>query len=170
MISLYFSFNFASIRYLLNIDCMSAILVEIKPRIIQRKCGPFCFATHFYFSFPVLSVCNSCQSLPFYHIVVTSFITLLPTVLHNTHDYSMLSCSVSQSCLTLCNPMNRSTPGLPVHHQLLELPKSMSIESVMPSSHLILCRPLHVLPSIFPSIRVFSNDSALGIRWPKYSK
>ena len=64
--------------------------------------------------------------------------------------------------------MNRSTPGLPVHHQLLELPKSMSIESVMPSSHLILCRPLHVLPSIFPSIRVFSNESALHIRWPKY--
>ena len=44
----------------------------------------------------------------------------------------------------------------------------MSIESVMPSSHLILCRPLHVLPSIFPSIRVFSNESALHIRWPKY--
>ena len=114
-VNLYFSFNFASIRYLLNIDCMSAILVEIKPRIIQRKCGPFCFATHFYFSFPVLSVCNSCQSLPFYHIVVTSFITLLPTVLHNTHDYSMLSCSVSQSCLTLCNPMDCSPPGSSVH-------------------------------------------------------
>ena len=47
-------------------------------------------------------------------------------------------------------------------------PKSMSIESVMPSSHLILCRPLLLLPSIFPSIRVFSNESALSIRWPKY--
>ena len=64
--------------------------------------------------------------------------------------------------------MNRSTPGLPVHHQLPESPKPMSIESVMPSSHLILCRLLLLLPSIFPSIRVFSNESALYIKWPKY--
>ena len=64
--------------------------------------------------------------------------------------------------------MNCSMPGLPVHHQLLDLPKLMSIESVMPSNHLILCRPLLLLPSIFPSIRVFSNKSALRIRWPKY--
>ena len=48
------------------------------------------------------------------------------------------------------------------------LPKLMSIELVMPSNHLILCRPLLLLPSIFPSIRVFSNESALHIRWPKY--
>ena len=75
--------------------------------------------------------------------------------------------SVSQSCPTLCDPMNPSTSGLPVHHQLTESPKPMSIELVMPSSHLILCHPL-LLPSIFPSIRVFSNESALRIRWPKY--
>ena len=61
--------------------------------------------------------------------------------------------------------MNCSTPGLPVHHQLLKL---MSIESVMPSNNLILCCPLLLLPSIFPSIRVFSKESALHIRWPKY--
>ena len=76
--------------------------------------------------------------------------------------------SVAQSCPTLCDPMNGSTPGLPVHHQLLSLPKLMSIESVMPSSHLILCRPLLHLPPIPPSIRVFSNESALRMRWPKY--
>ena len=76
--------------------------------------------------------------------------------------------SVAQSCLTLCHPTNRSTPGLPVHHQLPELPKLMSIESVMPSNHLILCCPLLLLPSIFPSISIFSNESALRIRWPKY--
>ena len=65
--------------------------------------------------------------------------------------------------------MNCSTPGLLVHHQLLRsLPKLMSIESVMPSNHLILCRPLLLLPSIFLSIRVFSNESAICIRWPKY--
>ena len=63
--------------------------------------------------------------------------------------------------------MNRSTPGLPVHHQLPELLKLMSIELVMPSNHLLLCRPLF-LPWIFPSIRIFSNESALRIRWPKY--
>ena len=76
--------------------------------------------------------------------------------------------SLTQSCLTLCDPMNRSTSGLPVHNQLPSLPKPMSIESVMPSNHLILCRALFLLPSIFPSIRVFSNDSPFRIRWPKY--
>ena len=54
------------------------------------------------------------------------------------------------------------------HHQLPTLPKLMSIESVMPSNHLIFCRPLLLLPTIFPSIRVFTNESALCIRWPKY--
>ena len=65
--------------------------------------------------------------------------------------------SVTQSCPTLCDPMNHSTPGLPVHHQLPSSLELMSIESVMPSSHLILCRPLLLLPPIPPSIRVFSN-------------
>ena len=64
--------------------------------------------------------------------------------------------------------MNRSMRGLPVHHQLRSPPKTMSIESVMPSNHLILCRPLLPTPSIFPNIRVFSNESTLRIRWPKY--
>ena len=64
--------------------------------------------------------------------------------------------------------MNHSTPGLPVHHQLLEFTQIYVIVSVMPSIHLILCHPLLLLPSIFPSIRVFSNESALRIRWPKY--
>ena len=75
--------------------------------------------------------------------------------------------SVTQSCPTLCDAMNLSTPGLPVHHQLPEF-KLMSIESVMPSSHLILCRPLLLLPQIPPSNRVFSNESTLCKRWPKY--
>ena len=64
--------------------------------------------------------------------------------------------------------MGCSTPGLPVHHQLPELAQTISIELVIPSNHLILCRPLLLLPSIFPSIRVFSNELALCIRWPKY--
>ena len=69
--------------------------------------------------------------------------------------------SVAQSCPTLCDPMNHSTPGLPVHHQLPELLKLMSIVVVMPSNNLILCHPLLLLPSIFPSIRVFSSVSVL---------
>ena len=76
--------------------------------------------------------------------------------------------SVAQSCLTLCDPMNRSTPGLPVHHNSWSSLKLMSIESVMPSSHLILCHPLFLLPPIPLSIRVFSNESTLRMRWPKY--
>ena len=64
--------------------------------------------------------------------------------------------------------MNCSKPGLPVHHQLLEFTQHMSIESVMTSNHLILIRPLPLLPLIFPSIRVFSNESTLLIRWTKY--
>ena len=80
------------------------------------------------------------------------------------HQFS----SVAQSCLTLCDPMNHSTPGLPVHHQLPSPPKPMSIEPVMPSNYVILCRHLLLPPLIFPSIRVFSKESALCIRWPKY--
>ena len=76
--------------------------------------------------------------------------------------------SVTQSCLTLCNPMNRSTPGLPVHHQLLEFTETHVHRVSDAYSHLILCLPLLLLPPISPSIRVFSNESALSMRWPKY--
>ena len=64
--------------------------------------------------------------------------------------------------------MNHSTPGLPVLTNSWSSPKLMSIKSVMPSSHLILCHPLLLLPLIPPSIRVFSNESTLCMRWPKY--
>ena len=73
--------------------------------------------------------------------------------------------SVTQLYLTLCNPMN--CKGFPIHHQLPESTKTHVHWVGMPSNHLILCRPLLLLPSIFPSIRVFSNESALCIRWPK---
>ena len=76
--------------------------------------------------------------------------------------------SVAPSCLTLWDPMDCSMPGFPVHHPLPELLKLMSIKLVMPSSHLILCHPLLLLPSVFPSIRVFSTESVLCISWPKY--
>ena len=79
------------------------------------------------------------------------------------HQFS----SVALSCPTLFNHVNCSLPGLPVHHHLLELAQ-MSIESVMSSIHLVLCCPLILLPSVFPSIRVFSSESVLRIRWPRY--
>ena len=65
-------------------------------------------------------------------------------------------------------PMDCSMPGFPVLHHLLSLLKLMSIESVMPSNHLILCCPLLLLPSVLPSFKVFSSESVLRIRWPKY--
>ena len=74
--------------------------------------------------------------------------------------------SVAQSCPTLCYPMNCSMPGLPVPHQLPE--STQTIVSVTPSRYLILCRPHLLLPPIPPSIRVFSNESTLCMRWPKY--
>ena len=76
--------------------------------------------------------------------------------------------SVTKSCLTLCDPVDCSTPGFPVHHQLWNMLKLMFIKSVMPSNHLTLCHPLLLLPSIFPSIRVFSNESVLPFRWPNH--
>ena len=76
--------------------------------------------------------------------------------------------SVAQSCPTICNPITCSMPGLPVITNSQNPPKPMSIVSVIPSNHLILCCPLLLPSSIFSSIRVFSNKSVLCIRWPKY--
>jgi len=76
--------------------------------------------------------------------------------------------SVAQSCLDLCKAMNCGISGLPVHHQLLKLAQIMSIKLAMSSNHLILSCPLLLPPSVFPSIRLFSNESLLYIRWPKY--
>ena len=77
-------------------------------------------------------------------------------MLNVTNQFS----SVAQLCPPLCDPMDCSTPGFSVHHQLPKL--------AWTHVHLILCRPLLLLPSIFPRIRVFSNESVLCIRWPKY--
>ena len=85
-----------------------------------------------------------------------------------THSSILQFISVAQSCPTLCDPMGCSTPGFPVLHYLPEFAQTLSIESVTPSNHLILCCPLLFLPSIFPSIRVFSKELARHIRWPNY--
>ena len=98
------------------------------------------------------------------------------TVCGNANCYSTMEnsmevpfcCSVAQLCPTLCNPMDCSMPGFPAHTNSRSLLKLTSIDSVMPSNHLILCHPFLFLPSIFPSIRVFSNESVRLIRWPKF--
>ena len=79
---------------------------------------------------------------------------------------SVQFCSVTLSCLTLCDPMNRSTPGLPVYPQLPEFTQTHvhRVSDAIQPSHL--CRPLFLLPPIPPSIRVFSNESTLRMRWP----
>ena len=102
----------------------------------------------------------------FYHVIPSSS----SGVVTGRRPMSCLSAvgSVAQSCLTLCDPMDSSTPGLPVHHQLPEFTQTHACWVVMPPNHLILCHPLLLLLSIFPSIKVFSNESALYIRWPKY--
>ena len=75
-------------------------------------------------------------------------------------------CSVAQSCLTLCDPMDCNMPGFPITNSQ-SLLKLMSIDLAMPSNHLILCHPRLFLPSIFPRVRVFLNETVLCIRGPK---
>ena len=94
---------------------------------------------------------------------------VFPVVMYGCKSWTIKKfSSVAQSCQTLCDPMACRTPVFLVHQQLLELFKLMFIQSVMPSNHLILCHPFLLLTSIFPSIRVFSKESVLHIRWPKY--
>ena len=93
---------------------------------------------------------------------------------HKVHSHfwqpfeSMLFSSVTQSCPTLVTPWTaacQASLSFTISGSLLKL---VSIKSVMPSNHLILCHPILLLPSIFPTIRVFSNELVLHIRWPKY--
>ena len=104
---------------------------------------------------------------------VLDMLSLRCNVVRRWVGFKILGCSVqfssvTQSCPTLCDPMNCSTPGLPIHHQLPESTQTHVHWVGDAINHLILYRPFLLLPSIFPSIRVFSNESALHIRWPKY--
>ena len=92
------------------------------------------------------------------------FLRFKVDVCNTTEIKELQFISVTLSCATLCDPTGCSTPDLPVHHQLPEFTKLMSIESVMPSNHLILFHPLLLLPTIPPIIKVFSNESVLRIR------
>ena len=105
---------------------------------------------------------------------LNAYVSLIQSNHHKNHSFHFLiftkycCCSVAKSCLILCNPMDCSMPDFPVLHYLLAFAQLMSIKSVMPSNHLILCRPLLLLPSVFPRFRVFSNVSVLCVGWPKY--
>ena len=88
--------------------------------------------------------------------------------LHMAHHGAVQFSSITQSFLTLCDLMYCSTPGFDVHHQFPKLVQTHIHLVGNATQHLILCRPLLLLPSIFPSIRVSSNESVLHIRWPKY--
>ena len=94
--------------------------------------------------------------------------SIFPSIRVISNELALCISSVAQSCLIICDSMNCDTPGLPVHHQTRGPRKPIAIESVMLSSHLILCHLLLLLPSIFHSIWVFSNESAIRMRWPKY--
>ena len=118
-----------------------------------------------------LLICITTLS-PNTHFFSYSFVCICFLLSHpHTSDGEKVSVqisSVTQSCSTLCNPMDCSTPGLLAVTNSQSLLKLMSIELVMPSNHLILCHPLLLLLSIVPSIRVFSSKSVLHIKWPKY--
>ena len=106
-----------------------------------------------------------CSVSQIYYQVIWVVGKLNPIIKNYACDIDYLLTSVTQLCQTLWFPIEWSMPSFPVLHYLLEL---LSIESVMPSNHLVLCFPLLLLPSIFLSIRIFSNELALHIRWPKY--
>ena len=118
--------------------------VEIYGRVLTKRVT--CLNLHFTSFWQLLSQWpNKVQQLD-YSLVIT--------------DAMSCCCTVIKSCLTLCDPVNCSSPGFPVLHYLLEFAKLMSIESVMSSNHLILCHPL-LLPSVFPSIRIFPRVGSL---------
>ena len=123
--------------------------------------------------------------MPSNHLILSHPLLLLPSIfpsirvfsnesaLHSSWSkyWSFSISSVQFSCSVRSNslqPKDCSTPGLPVHHQLLEFTQTHVHWVSDASNHLILCHPLLLLPSIFPSIRVFSKESVLRIRWPKY--
>ena len=89
-------------------------------------------------------------------------------ILKSLLQQCLVQFSSIQLCPSLCNPTDCSMLGFPVHHQLPELAQTHVHRVVIPSSRLILCHPLLLLPPIPPSIRVFSNESTLCMRWPKY--
>ena len=126
-----------------------------------------CFCFHFtngVFLFSCLN-CSNNSTRKIFFLMFLPIVSFSQCVIHTSFLFLLVQ-SLSQ--IWLCNPMNGSTPGPLSFIIFWSLLKLMSIEPVMLSNHLILCRPFLLLPSVFPSIRVFFSESALHIRWPKY--
>ena len=138
------------------------LVISISFYYTAKRVNPMCTYIPSFLDLPPF---RSPQGTEYSCVVPRDIQQVLISCLFYTQDQFS---SVSQSCLTLRDPMNHSTPGLPVHHQLPESTQIHVHWAVMPSNHLFLCHPLLLLPSIFPRIRVFSNESVLRIRWPKY--
>ena len=137
----------------------------LKPKLWKGDCANFYFVKNFFkFSNVALFMGDVLSFYSKNYLIICGVSRYMKWLSVHSVQFS----SVAQSCPTLRDPMNRSTPGLPVHHQLPSSLRLTSMESVMPSSHFIFCRPLLLLPPIPPSIRVFSNESTLLMRWPKY--
>ena len=136
------------------------VRLYISTKSVEPTFMDFMLTTDIYILFSYTIIASFC----FYVINSTVVFFIFSLDSH----FSYLFSSDTQSWYILYHPMDCSTPGLPVHHQLQELLKFMSIESVMPSNHLILCSALLLPSSIFPNIRVFSNESVLRIRRLKY--
>ena len=98
----------------------------------------------------------------FFDLLSIAFIIIIT---HNglPQGFLPLCCSMYKSLPTLCDPMDCSTPGFPILHCLPEFAQTLSIESMMTSNHFVLCCPVFLLPSIFPSIKIFSNELALPL-------
>ena len=108
------------------------------------------------------------QGSPLFKDLYTKILHLLHTCTYTQHLILQGNCSFAKLCLILYDPVDWSTPGFPVLHHPPEFAQTHVTESVMPSNHLILCGPLLLQSSLFPSIRVFSDKLALCIRWSKY--
>ena len=126
---------------------------------------PYCICLNIAF---VLHLCSCSRHLP----AAASSLKFSSSFLWDANlillFFGFCCCSIAQSCPTLCDPMDSSKPGFLSITNSQSLLKHMSIKSVMPSNHLILCHPLLLLPSIFPNLRVFASESTLRIRWPEY--
>ena len=139
----------------------------------------------------LICLCSTLMAFPLVHgrFLVTDISTMAPfgpgakslslpfSTIYSSHLSSIFSpgntpmiafSSVTQSCPTLCNPWTSAHQASLSITNFQSLLKLMSIKSVMPSNHLILCRPFLLLPSIFPNLKVFSSESVLSIRWPKH--
>ena len=170
---------FSWLRNILLYTCTTSSLFLCQWIFRLLPCLSICNCGHFLTVFFFLPLsCMSClYSMEVNPLWVTSCanILLLHSLSFHLVSFPMQNlislicfCSVTKSCLTFCNPMNYTASQASLSFTIaLSLLKLMSTESVMPSNHLILCQPLLLLPSIFPSLRVFSRELALHIWWPR---